>query len=88
MSGNHIHRFTQAVIPLFENCEFCGERILCRKTVFEKYNTKLHSIPLINAPSVWSFATSNAVKQPIPFFLVREDQITEEIKNFYFKHFL
>lgn len=29
MSDTNIHRFTQAVIPLFENCEFCGERILC-----------------------------------------------------------
>ena len=34
MTEQHIHSFAPAVIPLFENCEFCGERILCTLFLF------------------------------------------------------
>lgn len=29
MAEHNIHHFTPAVIPLFQNCEFCGEKIIC-----------------------------------------------------------
>lgn len=37
MTEQHIHRFAPAVIPLFENCEFCGERILCTVFLFRDH---------------------------------------------------
>lgn len=38
MSEQHVHRFAQAVIPLFENCEFCGEKIVCTNESSRSYH--------------------------------------------------
>ena len=54
MAEHNIHHFTQAVIPLFQNCEFCGEKIICIFCFCDFYlrSDFQFSIPVYSMPKI------------------------------------